>query len=109
MPHLGDVEPLETLVRDMAARLVIVDPLVAFLPPRVDANKDAEVRQGLAPIAALAERTGCAVVGVRHLTRPPPCKPSTAVAAASASSEQPAAGCWWPRTPMIRAAASWPP
>lgn len=69
MPHLGDAEQLEDMIRRVSARLVIVDPLVAFLPPRVDANKDAEVRQGLSPVVELAERLGCVVAGIRHLNK----------------------------------------
>jgi hypothetical protein len=69
LPHLGDAEQLEDMIRRVSARLVIVDPLVAFLPPRVDANKDAEVRQGLSAVVDLAERLGCVVAGIRHLNK----------------------------------------
>jgi hypothetical protein len=69
MPHLGDMEQLGGLIADVSALLVIVDPLVAFLPPRVDSNKDSEVRQGLSGIVELAERLGCCVVGIRHLNK----------------------------------------
>jgi hypothetical protein len=67
--HLpADTAELEMCVAEEQARLVIVDPLVAFLGA-VDSWRDASVRQALAPLAALAERQGCAVVGVMHLNK----------------------------------------
>ena len=50
---------------------MVIDPLMAFLPPRVAANLDQCVRQALTPLAELAARTGCAVLFVRHLTKQP--------------------------------------
>jgi hypothetical protein len=47
----------------------VIDPMMAFFPPEVAANADQCIRQGLAPLAALAERTGAAVLLVRHLTK----------------------------------------
>ena len=45
--------------------LLVVDPLLAFTG-RVDTHKTAEVRGLLSPLAAMAERTGCAILGVMH-------------------------------------------
>jgi RecA-family ATPase len=56
-------------IERVSAGLVVIDPLVAFLPKNVDANKDQDVRRALAPLAVLAERTGAAVVVVRHLNK----------------------------------------
>ena len=68
--HLpADTAELEKCVVSEEARLVVVDPLVAFLGGTVDSWKDAGVRQALAPLAALAARQGCAVVGVMHLNK----------------------------------------
>src|SRR5205807_1499612 len=64
-----DVPDLEGLVRHCGAELLVIDPLMAFLPPRVAANLDQCVRQALTPLAGLAARTGCAVVFLRHLTK----------------------------------------
>lgn len=60
---------LEELVRAYAADLVVIDPVAAFLPPEVAANVDQCVRRALNPLAALAERTDCAVLLVRHLRK----------------------------------------
>lgn len=64
-----DIPALEELIRERAAVLVVVDPLMAFLPPRVAANLDQCVRQALTPLSEMAMRTGCAVLLVRHLTK----------------------------------------
>jgi hypothetical protein len=65
----SDVPLLERGIERVGAGLVVIDPLVAFLPKNVDANKDQDVRRALAPLAGLAERTGAAVVAVRHLNK----------------------------------------
>jgi hypothetical protein len=61
-----DVQALEVAIRDTAARLVVVDPLSAYLG-KTDSYKDGEVRSVLMPLADLASRTGVAIVGVMHL------------------------------------------
>jgi putative DNA primase/helicase len=64
-----DLQHLETEIQRMEAKLVIVDPLVAFFSKKVDSHKDQDVRRALAPLAAVAERTGAAVQLVRHLSK----------------------------------------
>jgi hypothetical protein len=64
-----DLEHVELRVREIGARLVIVDPLMHYLPERVDAHRDQDVRRGLAGLRSLAEQTGAAVVLVRHLNK----------------------------------------
>jgi hypothetical protein len=49
--------------------LVIVDPLMAFLAGDVNSHRDQDVRRALAPLSRLAEKTGAAVVVVRHLNK----------------------------------------
>jgi hypothetical protein len=63
----ADLPCLEAAVASVRARLVVVDPLTAFLGGSV--NVDQDVRRALAPVAAFAERTGVAVLLVRHLTK----------------------------------------
>jgi archaellum biogenesis ATPase FlaH len=51
------------------ARLVIVDPMMAFVSGSVNTHKDQDIRRALGPLAKLAEETGAAVVVVRHLNQ----------------------------------------
>lgn len=63
---LGDLEQLVTCT---SARLVVIDPIVAYLSPDLDINRANEVRAIMAGLAGLAERCDCAVVIVRHLAK----------------------------------------
>ena len=67
LPH--DLPTLEELVRRQPTALVVIDPLMAFLPPQISANSDQSVRQALSALASLAESTGVAIVLVRHLSK----------------------------------------
>ena len=67
--HREDLVELEHAVVAMKARLVIVDPLMAYLPAGVNAHRDQDVRQSLAQLRALAERTGAAILVIRHLNK----------------------------------------
>lgn len=50
-------------------KLVVIDPIVAFLGERIDSHKDAEVRRVLTPLATLAEKMNFAVKGIMHLRK----------------------------------------
>src|SRR5262249_56742993 len=56
-------------VRDTGARLVIIDPLMAFLNPRLSSLNDQLVRLALGPLAQLAAELRLAILLVRHLTK----------------------------------------
>jgi hypothetical protein len=64
-----DCDLLRDTLRETAARLVIVDPLMAFLSSRACSLNDQMVRQALGPLARVAEETQAALVLVRHLTK----------------------------------------
>lgn len=65
---MRDVEILEEIVRETGAKLVIIDPLDAYLGG-VDTHRNAEVRGTLAPLAKMLERTGAAGLMVHHLNK----------------------------------------
>ncbi len=70
LPNLADHLPqIEEAIRAKGAGLLIVDPLMAYLGREVNSYRDQDVRGLLAPLAALAERTGASVVLVRHLRK----------------------------------------
>jgi hypothetical protein len=60
---------LETLIQEAApVRVVIVDPLTAFLGA-TDQHRNGEVRMALLRFNSLAEKYGCAIIGISHLTK----------------------------------------
>jgi putative DNA primase/helicase len=66
-----DISLIEKGIERVGARLVIVDPLMAFLSGETNSHRDQDVRRALAPLAGLAERTGACVLVVRHLNKAP--------------------------------------
>ncbi len=64
-----DLGLIEKGIRRVGARLVVVDPLMAFLSGDTNSHRDQDVRRALAPLAGLAERTGASVLVVRHLNK----------------------------------------
>jgi hypothetical protein len=50
-------------------RLVVIDPVVAYIGARTDIYRADEVRSVLAPLARLAELYDCAIVVIRHLNK----------------------------------------
>ena len=69
LPTVADVGAIATAARVVDAAILIVDPLSAFLGRGIDAHRDTDVRQALASLAELAERTGLAVLAIRHLSK----------------------------------------
>jgi putative DNA primase/helicase len=63
-----DLHHLEDVIKKTSAILVGIDPLSAYLGSK-DSYKDSEIRGLLGPLAALAERTGVAIVAIIHLTK----------------------------------------
>ena len=66
---LTDIDVLRQAIHSVRAVLLIVDPLMAYLPGRSDSHRDQDIRAILSPLAALAEQTGAAIVVVRHLNK----------------------------------------
>lgn len=61
------LESVEAAIAQTQAKLLLIDPLMAFLG--CDANGDQTVRRALTPLKEIADKTNCAVVMVRHLTK----------------------------------------
>jgi putative DNA primase/helicase len=67
----GDLPHLESLIEEDDAQFVIVDPLMAFLAGSIDAHRDQDVRRALYALSTTAERTGVALLIIRHLNKAP--------------------------------------
>ena len=71
-PHPTFPECYHDIVRLVAkyrADLLVIDPMMAYFPPRACANSDQRIRQALSQPAALAHDSHCAVLLVRHLSK----------------------------------------
>ena len=66
---LKDIPVLEQALQQTKARLVIIDPLQAYLGADVDMHRANEVRPLLSALSNLAEKYSCAVVCIRHLSK----------------------------------------
>jgi AAA domain len=64
-----DIPLLEEAIARVGARLVVIDPLMAYLDGRINSWRDQDVRATLAPLARLGEKTGAAILILRHLTK----------------------------------------
>jgi archaellum biogenesis ATPase FlaH len=64
-----DLERFREKIVRTGARLVIIDPLNAFLEKGTDTYKDQDIRLVLAPLESIAEETGAAILIVAHLNK----------------------------------------
>ena len=68
-------ERIENAIRENNARLVIIDPLQAFLGANVDMNRANEVRPIFRRLADVAQAANCAIVMIGHLNKLKPDPP----------------------------------
>jgi archaellum biogenesis ATPase FlaH len=66
LPH--DLFLIEKFLHEVDARLLIIDPLIAFIV-NADVNKDQEVRRALYKLSKMAERTKTSIIAMRHLNK----------------------------------------
>lgn len=60
---------LRAELNDHEINLIIIDPLMAFMPDKTDVHRSNAVRPVLSAMKVIAEEYGCAVLFVRHLTK----------------------------------------
>lgn len=64
-----DLPRIRHWIETYQTKLLVLDPVNAYLPTKANSWRDADVRQVLTPLAALAEETGCAILGIMHLNK----------------------------------------
>jgi len=64
-----DINLLAEKIGSSGARFVVIEPLVGYISLKANPHNDQQVRQALMPLVALAEETGAAILGVRHLNK----------------------------------------
>ncbi len=62
-------ERLEQAVQETGARLIVLDPLQAYLGDNVDMHRANEVRPVFKRLCAMADRTGCAIILIGHMNK----------------------------------------
>lgn len=55
--------------RSVPPKLVIIDPITAYLSEQIHSGNDPQVRKAMQPLKQLAEETGVAILLVRHLNK----------------------------------------
>ncbi|MDL2258611.1 AAA family ATPase [Eubacteriales bacterium OttesenSCG-928-K08] len=60
---------LEEAIVHTKAGLLVLDPLQAYIGGKVDMHRANEVRPAFKQLAAVAERTGCAIVAIGHMNK----------------------------------------
>ena len=60
---------LERAIRENHAKLLIIDPVQAFLGADVDMNRANEVRPIFRKLGEIAQETGCAIILIGHLNK----------------------------------------
>lgn len=65
----SQLDPIRKRIEAAEIRLLVIDPLFAFLDDGIDSHKDASLRRVMAGLSQLAEETGTAIVLVRHFNK----------------------------------------
>lgn len=64
-----DDERLELAINATGAKVLILDPLQAYLGDKVDMNRANEAREMTKKLGTIASRTGCAVILIGHMNK----------------------------------------
>lgn len=63
------IEILKKYIEQKKPKLIIVDPIVAYMGGKIDMNRANETRQLMAKLGDLAAHAECAILMLRHLTK----------------------------------------
>ena len=64
-----NLEPLAQALKDVGAKLLIIDPLVSHLPGKLNSWRDQDIRTALAPLNHVAVDLNLAVVSIAHFNK----------------------------------------
>ena len=62
-------ERIEAAIISTGARLMILDPVQAYMGAKADMNRANEIRTVLKNVSSIAERRGCAIILIGHLNK----------------------------------------
>ena len=66
---LADLKTIEAAIEGKSIRLMVVDPIQSYLGAGVDLHRSNETRPVMDGLARLAEKHGCAILLLRHLSK----------------------------------------
>ena len=66
---LLDDDCLEKAINESQSKLLVLDPLQAFVGENIDMNRANSIRPRLSKLKSIAEKTGCAIVIIGHLNK----------------------------------------
>src|SRR5262249_7624419 len=69
----NDFDWIETVIAEKRVRLVVIDPIMAYVDAVINTHRDQDVRLVMHRLSVLAGRTQAAVVLVRHLNKMTTC------------------------------------
>ncbi|MCK9903776.1 AAA family ATPase [Frankia sp. Cpl3] len=64
-----DTDALSREIDQLGVALLAADPLLSLIHAGIDTHRDRDLRTALEPLAAMADLTGCAVVGLAHFNK----------------------------------------
>lgn len=65
----SDISLLEEAIRDNDVALVVLDPLMSTIGAGIDTHRERDTRTALDPLARLADRARCMVLGIAHFNK----------------------------------------
>ncbi len=87
LPHDNRLLELAILEHDVA--LVVMDPLMSLISEKIDTHMTRSVRQALDPLARLADRTSCLLLGIAHFNKGASSDPSSLITGSGAFKDVP--------------------
>ena len=64
-----DCTALAEVIEELGVALLAADPLLSLIHSAIDTHRDRDLRTALEPLVNMADRTGCAVVGLAHFNK----------------------------------------
>ena len=64
-----DLNRIKEMLVEHRIKLLVIDPVMAFLSEAINSHNDASVRRALTPLAELLQDTGAACLLIRHLNK----------------------------------------
>jgi len=87
LPH--DNALLEQSITEHAVALVSMDPLMSFMGEGIDTHVTRSVRRALDPLARIADRTACLMLGIAHFNKGNATDPSSLITGSGAFKDVP--------------------